>query len=204
MAKALESLGEIRLSKNVIDPTENTLTKSDTSRLERYRKHFLSLMELAKGMKQRISRQYNRSHNTGGPIWSDRMQIYPLPSRAHDMTEVAAFILAPPRIQGFPDFDGWPGSYLAANDDEHLAVSGLKRIFRNRCSSKQNLKTLLERSAEIVGTAQNDFTKGKTRGPKPEWRSNCEASEYLDRRVSRDDPANRHHLAHGCKKLADQ
>ncbi|WP_269526859.1 helicase associated domain-containing protein [Coraliomargarita parva] len=180
LANGLATIGEDRLSNHVSAPEENTLLASDTFRLDRFLKHYQSMNEFAKGLKQRISRQHNQSNNTRGSIWADRMRVYRLPSRTHDLTEVAAFILASPEIYDQEKSHDWPGSYRSAVNEDGLALRGLKRIFQNRHTNTENLQSLSERSAQIIQTIQNAQKRPQDRRRRqPEWRPNCETAEYL-------------------------
>lgn len=187
LSEGLAKIDEFRLSEHVLAPARHKLNQSDARRLERYQKNNRNLMEFGKSLKQRLSRQHNRIHGTRGVIWHDRIGIYPLPDRGHDLTEVAAFILASSHLHGPQRSGNWPGSYASALKEEPVAVSGLKRIFRNNRSTKENLRSLLERSAEVHQAAQNNPSKKEGPGRKPKWRPNCETSEYLESLVTRDD-----------------
>jgi hypothetical protein len=184
LADGLAKIGETTLSNHLAAPEESPLIPHDTLRMERYLKHYHNLMEFAKGLKQRISRQHNQSTDAHGSIWADRMSVYRLPSVAHDLTEVAAFIFAYPQIHAQKVPSDWPGCYRSATKEGSIALRGLKRIFRNRQSQEANLGTLMERSAEIIQTVLSDKKKqaqsSGRRGRRPQWRPNCETPEYLE------------------------
>lgn len=184
LAEGFKIIGEATLSAHVIAPRKSPLNRSDALRLTRFLKHHQDTMEFAKGLKQRISRQHNETNASRGTIWADRMRFYRLPNRAHDLVEVAAFIDATPKLLGQKSSRNWPGSHRPVNIDEAIAKRGLKRIFRNRLSHKENLHALIERSAGTIHTIsayQQKKTKGTGRRGRPvQWRPECETEEQQD------------------------
>lgn len=184
LASGLATIGETKLSMHITSPETGRLIPHDSVRLERFRQHYHNLMEFAKGLKQRISRQHNQRKGTRGSIWANRIAIYRLPEIAHDLTEVAAFIFAGPQIHGNAAPSDWPGSYRAAAQKDPAAIRGLKRIFRNRCTTEVNLETIIMLGSQIAQTARHEQEKANEsrakRGRKPQWRPNCETKEYLE------------------------
>lgn len=191
LADGLSTIGETTLSSHLASPKDHPIIPQDASRLERFVKHYHNLVEFAKGLKQRISRQHNQSNDARGNTWADRMSLYRLPSRAHDLTEVAAFILAYSRIHGQELSHDWPGSYRSATKEDSIAMRGLKRIFRDRRTIEANLKTLTERSAEIIQTVRSGKKETARpegrRGRRPQWRPHCEMAEYLEAQETSND-----------------
>lgn len=179
--EGLSMIDEAKLANHLSAPRQNSLTKSDRLRLDRFYQMDQNLMELAKGLKQRISRQHNTEHYSRGAIWKDRVRVYPLPSRAHDLTEVASFIMAYPEIHGIDHSTEWPSAYKSAFEGDPSAVAGLKRIFRNKRPMRLNLQTLLEQASEVAQKFHgNAKLKRKSRGRIPALRPSCEMPEFLD------------------------
>ena len=127
-----------------------------------------------KTLKQRISRQYNRASRHSGTIWRDRTKLFHIPDTAKDRSDVAAYILARPRIECEAMLPQISSTMSEARTGSATACAAIAQIFGRKRFSETQLKKLETRRDEIICQyRQPEKIRGR-RGRKSEWRPDCE------------------------------